>query len=459
MLYLRTGKPGASKSLNTVREVTKDYDGSREKYYANIKLMMLDYDVCNSFSGWFYGWYWPRLKDRAARRILERQLKRIHNDDRFIEEDDAPWLVPLYEAHNSLDTWLYWVTRVYDKSVVRKVEERIELAQQTNCHYFDFYRSMNLHWTKFDDPKGWYDLPRQSIIIIDECQQFFPTRSVGSKRPAYASEMETHRHKGWDIHLISQDPRLVDADIRRHVNRHYHYHNSFGGKSVGVLKWSTVKDPSSYHDKKEASKAPIMHDKRFYGVYWSSELHTHKFKAPKAFYILGLLMLVLGYSIYNLSTGVLAKDKPKPQAQESAKPKPSEPQSEQPFELKSAVIEIDGKEHVVTALNQVIQQQLAALVIDGSLKVINTLADGTRQVNYQYSFSRPEDGAIFDPVYAGLDVIGIDSCKALLKGSGFAHVVTCNPFYIPQIIEDDSETVAERRNPDAEANLITGKTI
>ena len=62
MLYLRTGLPGASKTLNTLKEIchskTTPY---REIYYNNIKLLMLDFDVCSSFSGWFYGVYFPSI--------------------------------------------------------------------------------------------------------------------------------------------------------------------------------------------------------------------------------------------------------------------------------------------------------------------------------------------------------------------------------------------------------------
>ena len=79
-------------------------------------------------------------------------------------------------------------------------------------------KQFNLDFRHFKEPALWFELPRNSIIIIDECQQTFPVRPVGAKVPLHCSEFETHRHKGWDIHLVTQDAKL-NGQPRSQVNR------------------------------------------------------------------------------------------------------------------------------------------------------------------------------------------------------------------------------------------------
>ena len=86
MLYLVTGLPGASKSLNTLKYIIENDDWSgREIYYNNVKLLMLDIDVCHSFSGWFYGVYLEQLK-KSDSKLFEKVMKvvkRVHKAGDF----------------------------------------------------------------------------------------------------------------------------------------------------------------------------------------------------------------------------------------------------------------------------------------------------------------------------------------------------------------------------------------
>ena len=49
-----------------------------------------------------------------------------------------------------------------------------------------------------------FSFPPGSIIVIDECQDFFRPRASGSKVPPYIQAFETHRHTGVDFILITQ---------------------------------------------------------------------------------------------------------------------------------------------------------------------------------------------------------------------------------------------------------------
>lgn len=48
--------------------------------------------------------------------------------------------------------------------------------------------------------------PPGAILVIDECQRVFRPRPSGSKVPDYVAELETQRHRGIDIFLLTSIP-------------------------------------------------------------------------------------------------------------------------------------------------------------------------------------------------------------------------------------------------------------
>ena len=307
MLFLCTVKPGASKTLNTLASLLKSNKGDRPYFYTNVKLLMLDYDVACSFSGWFYGYYLYHLKDKRAKEKLNKIMRRVHDNDEFVTLSDVPWLESYYEAHEPIDTWLFWVRKLYSKSHLKVFNEFIE-NMPTELLTFESLKHFNLHFTHFEDARKWFELPRTSVIFIDECQQYFPPRGVGSTKPKHISEFETHRHKGYDIHLVTQDRMLLDVNVRKLANRHIHYHNPFGGKRVTRYTGSKSFDADNYFDLKVTEKSFIKRPEYLYGSYFSAEIHTHTFKVPKmAFVGLALVVFLIytGYSLY----GTLFKER------------------------------------------------------------------------------------------------------------------------------------------------------
>ena len=49
--------------------------------------------------------------------------------------------------------------------------------------------------------------PDGCILVIDEAQRVFRPRPAGAKVPDYVQALETHRHKGIDIFVLTQHPR------------------------------------------------------------------------------------------------------------------------------------------------------------------------------------------------------------------------------------------------------------
>lgn len=145
---------------------------------------------------------------------------------------------------------------------------------------------------------NWHQwLPDGAILIVDECQRYWRTRPNGSRVPDAVQAMETHRHKGVDIYLLTQDAKKIDSAIRGLIEVHKHFSMS----QIGVrrcFEWrNKVGDPSSKADVKSAIITPYFLDESVFGLYKSSVLHN-EVKAKKSKWIYGLpLMLAAGIGL------------------------------------------------------------------------------------------------------------------------------------------------------------------
>lgn len=67
----------------------------------------------------------------------------------------------------------------------------------------------------------WHEwAPTGAVLVIDEAQRIFRPRPAGSKVPPHIQELETHRHKGIDIFVLTQHPRLIDVNLRSLIGEH-----------------------------------------------------------------------------------------------------------------------------------------------------------------------------------------------------------------------------------------------
>lgn len=168
--------------------------------------------------------------------------------------------------------------------------------------------------------------PTGAILVIDECQRVFRPRPSGSKVPDFVAELETHRHKGIDIFLLTQHPRLIDSNVRALVGHHCH----IGKTNLGVrrmLEWERCADPTSSRDVSSAVKSVYTLDKKAFGVYKSAEEHTKiKTKLSRVVYIFPAVLALLitaGWYIYSswnnrIDTMKAEQEKPKIEAQASS---------------------------------------------------------------------------------------------------------------------------------------------
>ncbi|MBB3212682.1 zona occludens toxin [Herbaspirillum sp. Sphag1AN] len=166
--------------------------------------------------------------------------------------------------------------------------------------FYSGIAELTLDWTEIEAEK-WYDCPPNSIVVIDECQRVFRPRSLGSQVPEHVARLETHRHQGLDIVLITQHPMLADTAIRRLVGKHMHIVRKFGTQNATIHEWGSVKDNC---DKPAAKKDSIKHhwryDKKLFSVYKSADVHTVKRSIPMKIYFFAAIPFLLAAAVWYL---------------------------------------------------------------------------------------------------------------------------------------------------------------
>lgn len=154
------------------------------------------------------------------------------------------------------------------------------------------------------DASTWHiDLPDGAVLVVDEAQRKWRPRPAAAAVPLSISEMETHRHKGIDIFLTTQNPRLIDSNVRALVGRHVHI------RDVGVLgrhwyEWPECNDGCLW--KSCVNQRRYKLPKHVFELYKSASVHVKPIRSiPRAVWI-GLLsiifILLVGYMVFGRMT-------------------------------------------------------------------------------------------------------------------------------------------------------------
>jgi len=158
------------------------------------------------------------------------------------------------------------------------------------------------------DPLQWNSLPEGSLIIIDECQEWFPARPSGSKVPEHCEPLEVHRHKGYDLIFITQHPSFLDQHVRKLTERHRHCVRPFGLKYRNIYEWNACNEsPQPKESETTANVKRKTFSPAVYSLYKSATIHTDKARLPWAKLIkFGLIVLMVVfcvcYAVYQLNT-------------------------------------------------------------------------------------------------------------------------------------------------------------
>ncbi|OYY94268.1 MAG: hypothetical protein B7Y41_08090 [Hydrogenophilales bacterium 28-61-23] len=132
-------------------------------------------------------------------------------------------------------------------------------------------------------------LPDNGVLVVDEAQRIWRPRASSAKVPPGVVELETHRHRGADIVLITQHPNLLDQNIRRLVGRHLHVRRVWGLNRALVYEWDQATDPGRVST---ATKSMWPYPKKAFALYKSASVHTSRGQKPPFMLWLAIAMLV-----------------------------------------------------------------------------------------------------------------------------------------------------------------------
>lgn len=118
---------------------------------------------------------------------------------------------------------------------------------------------------------------KDSLVVVDEAQRYWRAQRSGEPSQAII-EMETHRHDGIDIVLMTQHPTFLHANIRKLVNVHIHM-IAYTGQSA--LRWEWREAHDDVQDTKLRSEGEFTEWKypaHLYPFYKSATMHTKRAK-------------------------------------------------------------------------------------------------------------------------------------------------------------------------------------
>lgn len=276
MLFGFSGVMGTGKSLNAIKFIIENDDfAGRPVYYHGIRVVLLDYEVCDSFQGWLYGVYWEKNKDNSA---LNKKLEIIDKERRLATIEDFPYLAYEYKQHDPMSLWLAWFKKLASPRRLELYQEALSVLDiKEEDLTFQHIEQMNLSWKQFHDPTLIHELPSGCIVLVDEVQNIWPTRQSSKQVPPDVEHVATHRHNGQDLVYISQDFKDVDQFIRRRLQEYRHY-EFIGGDGLHEFFHIKAFDPDKPAEMAKTDKRKIKRDSRYYGVYLSSIKHTQNVK-------------------------------------------------------------------------------------------------------------------------------------------------------------------------------------
>lgn len=140
---------------------------------------------------------------------------------------------------------------------------------------------------------NWWEWCRPGdVLVVDEVQRYWRPRGLGTRVPPDIAKLETHRHLGVDIVLITQNAMLLDQNVRRLVGRHLNVRRIFGGARALIYDWDGCQ--TDVHRTQGATRTVWSYPKSAYKLYKSSELHTKQRQKIPIWFAFPLVVLALG---------------------------------------------------------------------------------------------------------------------------------------------------------------------
>jgi len=142
------------------------------------------------------------------------------------------------------------------------------------------------------------------ILVIDEVQRYWRPRGMGVKPPPEIAMLETHRHLGVDFVIITQNPMLIDQNVRRLVGRHQNIRRLLGMARAIVYDWDSC--AADVTRTKTATSSMWAYPKSAYKLYSSSVLHLKQKQKIPLWLAVPVLAVVAGLFVAPMAFGTLS---------------------------------------------------------------------------------------------------------------------------------------------------------
>lgn len=152
---------------------------------------------------------------------------------------------------------------------------------------------------QLDDPLTWQDCPDGSLIVIDECQKWMPTRSAQRDPIPPIMALSEHRHRGFDFLMMTQNPAMLDVWVRRLVGRHVHVLRKFGTRTCERIIWGEcVDEPQSLSMRSRGQSEMWRYPPELFKLYKSATMHTHKARIPWRVVALPIVLALAAFGVW-----------------------------------------------------------------------------------------------------------------------------------------------------------------
>lgn len=171
----------------------------------------------------------------------------------------------------------------------------------------------------------WRLLPDGSLVVYDEVHRRWPaTGRSGMSSDETCSQLDTHRHRGFDFILITQWPTKLHFEARTNVTIHKHLVRISGSHNATIYTWQQAEGaPDSRESKDKADTEPFRYPKQLFEHYKSATIHTHKLHIPKKIIFFAVLLFIVLALLYrNISSNdsaliaTFANSEPEPPPQQ-----------------------------------------------------------------------------------------------------------------------------------------------
>lgn len=223
--------------------------------------------------------------------------------------------------------------------------------------------------SSIQEPHDWRDLPNNSVIIYDEAHEHpaFADRNLISDKQQMQKirdigiSLTLHGHFGFDIYMITQNPRLLCAEVLASVGTHYIMRRKFGYDMATIFEYAEAKTTFSKHTAGDALNRTFWkYPKHLYKFYKSSEVHNIKKTFPAKYYAFALFpLLLIFYGINNAyKTGFFGMMDDKQQTT-------NQPQDKQTLQQKQETATPNTNETDTQQLEQTEQIRVASVFLNG----------------------------------------------------------------------------------------------